>query len=461
MSMTVFVLAERRAAAPLPPEGCRALRVLAERLHEELDRERLGGAVGALHRAFVRGEPFAPSGSFNDPDPNLLARMGLLQRSGGTWMATLLIDRWDGLLLARHRVPSPPGGPSGAEEVGPNAKALSRLTPRRRVAAALDLGCGQGFHALQAARKASRVVGTDASRRAIRVAAINAALNGTTIDFRRGSLYEPVEGERFDLIVSNAPFVFSGVQTVTDGGPAAKGDAVSEAFVRGAPARLSPDGFGVFLCNWEHTVESEWEEPPRRWLKYADVDVWMVRLRTSSVNNVATAWFRGPQGSNRSEGGGAESLRRWRTHLRESGLGWLTMGVIFLRRRNGRTWIRGDTQWLTDGDSPAGDQVLRVFENQTLLSDAPDRARNIRWRKIGFVETGVPGSSLVHLRQTRGFRFDVCVEPRARQLLALFDRGSSIDEAVRRFQALSGIPAEHGRAVLLELIRRGYLEAVA
>lgn len=122
MSMTVFVLAERRAAAPLPPEGCRALRVLAERLHEELDRERLGGAVGALHRAFVRGEPFAPSGSFNDPDPNLLARMGLLQRSGGTWMATLLIDRWDGLLLARHRVPSPPAGRAEPRKSAPTRK---------------------------------------------------------------------------------------------------------------------------------------------------------------------------------------------------------------------------------------------------------------------------------------------------------------------------------------------------
>jgi release factor glutamine methyltransferase len=35
----------------------------------------------------------------------------------------------------------------------------------------------------------------------------NAELNGVKVDFREGSLFDPVLGERFDLIVSNPPYI--------------------------------------------------------------------------------------------------------------------------------------------------------------------------------------------------------------------------------------------------------------
>ena len=42
---------------------------------------------------------------------------------------------------------------------------------------------------------------------ALALAAATARLNGMSWDLRPGSLFEPVAGERFDLIVSNPPFV--------------------------------------------------------------------------------------------------------------------------------------------------------------------------------------------------------------------------------------------------------------
>ena len=43
--------------------------------------------------------------------------------------------------------------------------------------------------------------------RCLELAAFNAAMNGVRLDLRRGSLFEPVADERFDLVVSNPPFV--------------------------------------------------------------------------------------------------------------------------------------------------------------------------------------------------------------------------------------------------------------
>lgn len=58
------------------------------------------------------------------------------------------------------------------------------------------------------ARVARRVVGTDLNPRAIAMAKLNAAMNGVEdVSFRYGDLFSPVSGERFDLIVSQPPFL--------------------------------------------------------------------------------------------------------------------------------------------------------------------------------------------------------------------------------------------------------------
>ena len=55
-----------------------------------------------------------------------------------------------------------------------------------------------------------RSIATDVNPRAIAYTELNAALNGLhNIECRQGSLFEPVEGETFDLITCNAPYVVS------------------------------------------------------------------------------------------------------------------------------------------------------------------------------------------------------------------------------------------------------------
>ena len=87
---------------------------------------------------------------------------------------------------------------------------LAKLAVRRRVQKALDLGTGCGIQALLAAKHAERVVATDVNPRALAFARFNARLNGIdNIEFRLGNVFEPVEGERFGLLVANPPYVIS------------------------------------------------------------------------------------------------------------------------------------------------------------------------------------------------------------------------------------------------------------
>jgi release factor glutamine methyltransferase len=76
----------------------------------------------------------------------------------------------------------------------------------------LDLGTGSGCVALTIAheRPAARVTAVDVSAAALVVARENAATMGVNAEFVQGAWFEALEGRRFDLIVSNPPYVAAG-----------------------------------------------------------------------------------------------------------------------------------------------------------------------------------------------------------------------------------------------------------
>ena len=120
----------------------------------------------------------------------------------------------------------------------------------------LDVCTGSGCVALALAseRPGARLVATDVSEAALAVAARNAEALGLAerVAFARGPLFEPVGEERFDLVVSNPPYVAESLrpqlapelrhepQEALFAGP--DGLAVLRDLVSGVPARLTPGG---------------------------------------------------------------------------------------------------------------------------------------------------------------------------------------------------------------------------
>lgn len=99
--------------------------------------------------------------------------------------------------------------------IGGASVSLARAVIRKPVGRALDLGTGCGIQALHLNAHCEEVVATDTNERALALAAMTARLGGMSWDLRRGSMFEPVGGERFDLIVSNPPFVVGSAPATT------------------------------------------------------------------------------------------------------------------------------------------------------------------------------------------------------------------------------------------------------
>lgn len=91
------------------------------------------------------------------------------------------------------------------------AAALERLGNRGAELQVLDLGTGSGAVALALASElpAARVLATDVSEAALAVAEANARELGLAdrVSTAAGDLFEPVAGRRFDLVVSNPPYL--------------------------------------------------------------------------------------------------------------------------------------------------------------------------------------------------------------------------------------------------------------
>ena len=141
------------------------------------------------------------------------------------------------------------------------ALALLPADAPRRV---LDLGTGSGAIALAIAhaRPQARVTAVDASADALTVARANAGQLGLAVTLHHGDWLAPVAGERFDLIVSNPPYIAEGDAHLPALAHEPRSALVSGAdglddlrrIVATAPAHLAPGGWLLLEHGWDQAA---------------------------------------------------------------------------------------------------------------------------------------------------------------------------------------------------------------
>jgi release factor glutamine methyltransferase len=134
----------------------------------------------------------------------------------------------------------------------------------------VDMGTGSGIVAIVLARLCAEasVTAVDVSRAALDVARANAARHGASVRFVEGDWYASLAGERFDLIVSNPPYVVAGDAhlaqnglpfepqlALTDGVAGGDGLACIRALIEGAPQHLAPGGWMLIEHGYDQAVQ--------------------------------------------------------------------------------------------------------------------------------------------------------------------------------------------------------------
>ena len=112
----------------------------------------------------------------------------------------------------------------------------------------LEIGTGTGIIAIIASKKAKRVFAVDINRYAVECARKNTEINLACVDIRWGDLFDPVDDEKFDLILFNTPYlpieddelVDDELEAAWNGGK--DGRFVINRFIEGLVEHLNPAG---------------------------------------------------------------------------------------------------------------------------------------------------------------------------------------------------------------------------
>lgn len=354
--------------------------------------------------------------------------------------------------------------------IGRAGLTLAALTPRKPVETALDLGVGCGIQTLYLLRHVRQVVATDISTRALEFTAFNVALAGVDsarVQLRQGNLLEPVAGQRFDLIVSNPPFVITPPSVRQAGLPLMEyrdaGGPILPALVRGLEDHLNPDGVAVMLGNWEHREGTSWRTSVNQWIGKS-LDAWIIQREVQDPVEYAAMWLRdGGLTPERSGAAFENALAAWQEDFDSRQVSGVGMGYLVFHAP-GDTAAPGAVvePWRvleevpTSGQGALGEhvaQVIAAHEALRGLDDAQVAALKLHTasglsKEEALTPTPVPTAPVI--RQAEGFGRLIAVGMPEVALLSASDEG--LLTVAQIAAAVASLTSEDPAAVLADMV---------
>lgn len=354
--------------------------------------------------------------------------------------------------------------------IGRAGLTLAALTPRKPVETALDLGVGCGIQTLYLLRHVRQVVATDISTRALEFTAFNVALAGVDsarVQLRQGNLLEPVAGQRFDLIVSNPPFVITPPSVRQAGLPLMEyrdaGGPILPALVRGLEDHLNPDGVAVMLGNWEHREGTSWRTSVNQWIGKS-LDAWIIQREVQDPVEYAAMWLRdGGLTPERSGVAFENALAAWQEDFDSRQVSGVGMGYLVFHAPSDAVapgavvepW-RVLEEVPTSGQGALGEhvaQVIAAHEALRGLDDAQVAALKLHTasglsKEEALTPTPVPTAPVI--RQAEGFGRVIAVGMPEVALLSASDEG--LLTVAQIAAAVASLTSEDPAAVLADMV---------
>lgn len=285
--------------------------------------------------------------------------------------------------------------------IGAASMSLANAVVRAPVRRALDVGTGSGVQALHLAAHCEEIVATDTNERALAIASATARLNDMAWDVRSGSLFEPVAGERFDLIVSNPPFVVgTGALDYLYRDSGMVGDALSQKLIEEVAEHLEPGGIAHVMANWIVPRGREWRSRVQGWLAGTGLHAWVVQREFADPISYVSLWTSdaGERPEDAARRGG-----RWLDWFAEEGIAGVGMGMVTVRApRRGEN--RPPDQVLEEitgaGEALTGPEVEAFFARREYLHDTDDDAllaARLSTAPVLLEELSLPGADGWHM----------------------------------------------------------------
>ena len=147
----------------------------------------------------------------------------------------------------------------------------------------------------------------------------------------RGSLFQPVGDRRFDLIVSNPPFVVSaGEQRFSYRDSGIAGDGLVRTLVAQIPQHLNPGGTAQLLANWVVHDGTDWRDRVGSWVAATGLDAWVVQRELADPVEYVALWLKDAG----EDGDSDQAANDWLDYFQRERISGIGMGLITLRRND-------------------------------------------------------------------------------------------------------------------------------
>lgn len=343
--------------------------------------------------------------------------------------------------------------------MGPGALTLqlAEVLPTQSPERVLDLGCGAGAFALLASRRgATHATGIDLNPRAVFIASLNASLNAISARFIEGDLTAPVRSERFDLVVSQPPFVARPPE-MTASTYLHGGDDLTLSMLSAGASVLAPGG--VLLSRFDASVTPvPLIKRLRDSLRDTRLDVVLFTARGAPPDVLSIAYA---SASDPSFGPGFHTRSvQYRNHLAATNVTEFSSALVRISRPSERqqgfagalvandiaritskllhsVWAGFDA--LTHDTVSFGTERLSLQDHSTLTRSTT-------------LAGDAPGETYL-LRSSRGALPDVTLSDAAAELLAVLVTHSTVTEAIARWAELTEQSIEAVRDSVLRFAR--------